>query len=234
MTFEEGYSKGLALEGGAKANNFDTLEEAKKVANENKDKVKYITKTTLRGKVKYSLRKGGSLLKSPKGETSMKVDAPKQEEKQTEKPKKIKIFRTIKKDDDGEEEKKVVPMMVKDSGRRIKLRKKPKEALEKPKKKIKLKKKKKDEIKDEDDEEEEKQKKTEDKKMDMKVGSMDKKKIRVKNKVRDVSDKAQKVISKKIPKIPTSKSKITKPMKAVPTADDAMKRKKKKMKKKNY
>ena len=29
MTFEEGYSKGLALEGGAKANNFDTLEEAK-------------------------------------------------------------------------------------------------------------------------------------------------------------------------------------------------------------
>ena len=218
--FKKGFSKGFALEGGSKANDFDTLEEAKKVAMENKDKVKYITKTTKYGKIKYSLRKGNTLQSNAdserKKEMSIKFEPPK---------KKIKIFRTKKVEEkDGKEENVVIPITPKKEGRRIKLRKKPKEEVEaKPKKKIKLKKKK----KEEDEEEEEEEEKKVEKKMDTKSSSISMKKMKDNTKKQDVKDKATKSIAKNIPKIPTSKSKITKPMKAVPTADDAMKRKKK-------
>ena len=63
MKFEAGFSKGLALEGGAKANDFDTLEEAIAKAKQFPDRVKCITKEYLRGKLVYSVRKGSQIIK---------------------------------------------------------------------------------------------------------------------------------------------------------------------------
>ena len=71
-TFKAGYSAGYAIKGGAKANNFLTLAEAKAKAKE-VEGVRAITKYKSRGKTMYSLRGSLELRKAPEGKTEMTI-----------------------------------------------------------------------------------------------------------------------------------------------------------------
>jgi hypothetical protein len=71
-TFKAGYSAGYAIKGGAKANNFLTLAEAKAKAKE-VGGVRAITKYKSRGKTMYSLRGSLELREAPQGKTEMTI-----------------------------------------------------------------------------------------------------------------------------------------------------------------
>jgi len=71
-TFKSGYSAGYAIKGGAKANNFLTLADAKAKAKE-VEGVRAITKYKARGKTMYSLRGSLELRKAPEGKTEMTI-----------------------------------------------------------------------------------------------------------------------------------------------------------------